>query len=399
MAQSERPADGRSDRRPRLLVLTPDFPPSRGGIQLLVHRLAAGMSAFDTRVVTLDAQGAREFDGTSALAARRVRAHRRLGAGRNLALNAISLREAIDFRPELTLSAHIVTSPAAAVIRRTLGAATVQYFYAKEIADKPRLAAFAARNADAAISISAYTTSLLAAAGAAGGSLHVIPPGVDLPPDPSPLPAPRPTVLTIARLADRYKGHDVLVRALATVRERVPDVEWVVVGDGPLRPELEALARSHGVAGSVRFLGAVGDEERDVWRRRASLLAMPSRLPGAGRAGEGFGIVYLEAGAFGKPVVAGNVAGALDAVLDGESGVLVDPTDAVAVARAITTLLTDEPLAARLGAAGALRARSLAWPTIAERVQGLLLEQLPGGQATEPAGGRRDPEGVGGASA
>jgi phosphatidylinositol alpha-1,6-mannosyltransferase len=386
-------SDGGQPRsRPRLLVLTPDFPPSRGGIQLLVHRLVAGMSEFETRVVTLDSEHARQFDAASPLRVRRVSAHRRLGAARNLPLNAIGLLEAIGFRPELTLSAHIVTSPAAAVVRRGVGARTVQYFYAKEIADKPRLAAFAARHADAAISISAYTTGLLGAAGARTSSLHLIAPGVDLPSDPRPQPPERPTILTIARLADRYKGHDVLVRALEIVRKRVPDVEWIVIGDGPLRHELEALAASHGVADSVRFLGAVSDEERNSWLRRASLLAMPSRLPGAGGAGEGFGIVYLEAGAYGKPVVAGNVAGAVDAVVDGESGLLVDPTDPAAVAQAIARLLMDEQLAGRLGAAGASRARSLAWPAVAERVQALLLEQR---RPRTGASARRETEGAG----
>jgi phosphatidylinositol alpha-1,6-mannosyltransferase len=376
-------------------VLTPDFPPSRGGIQVLAHRLVAGMSAFETRVVTLDSDGARQFDATSGLCVRRVPAYARLGAARNLPLNATALLEAISFRPELTLSAHIVTSPAAAVVRRAVGAQTVQYFHAKEIADKPRIAAFAARQANAAISVSTYTTELLMAAGAPTGHLHLIPPGVDLPSDPRPQPAARPTILTIARLADRYKGHDVLVRALELVRDRVPGVEWVVIGDGPLRAELEALADSHGVAASVRFLGAVSDEERNLWLRRAHLLAMPSRLPGAGRAGEGFGIVYLEAGAYGKPVVAGNVAGALDAVVDGENGLLVDPTDPAAVARAITRLLVDEELAGRLGAGGASRARSLAWPAIAERVQALLLEQH---RSRMEAGAQREAEGVRGAN-
>lgn len=365
---------------------------------MLVHRLVQGMSAFQTRVVTLDAEGARDFDAASGLTVRRVRAPGRLGVGRNVALNAIALREARSFRPQLTLSAHIVTSPAAALIHRALGARTAQYFYAKEIAHRPKLAAFAARRADATIAISGYTSSLLAAAGAPTAALALIPPGVDLPRDPRPESSSRPTVLTISRLADRYKGHDVLVRALAVVRERVRDVEWVVVGDGPLRPELEALVRSHGLAGSVRFAGATSDEERDAWLRRADVLAMPSRLPGPGRAGEGFGIVYLEAGAFGKPVVAGNVAGAVDAVLEGESGLLVDPTDPVAVAEAITALLLDEQLAARLGAGGAARAQSLAWPSIAGQVQQLLLEQLTGRPPRSRASGGQEREGVGGAS-
>ncbi len=402
-------------QRPRLLIITPDYPPTRGGIQLLAHRLATGMSGFETRVVTLEAPGAAQFDATSGVATRRVRADRRLGAGRNVVLDLAAVREALRFRPHLTLSVHLVASPAAAFISRVTGARTVQYFHAKEIGGRPRLAAFAVRQARASIAVSSYTAGLVAALGPAGRSgagpgeavageagpgraapdggaeangtesrsaVHLIPPGVDLPdpadlpPDPSPSAAGRPTFVTVARLEDRYKGHDVLLRALPLVRVKVPDVEWVVIGDGPLRAELEGLARSGGLAGAVRFLGAVSDEQRDRWLARADLFAMPSRLPGGGLAGEGFGIVYLEAGAYGKPVVAGNVAGALDAVANGESGLLVDPTDSHAVAEAIATLLLDRALARRLGGAGAARARHFAWPVIAARVEALLLAQL-----------------------
>jgi phosphatidyl-myo-inositol dimannoside synthase len=391
--------------KPRVLLITPDFPPARGGIQVLAHRLAAGLRGFETKVVALDCPGAAAFDASSDVATRRVRAGRRLGAGRNAVLGAAALREALRFRPQLTLSTHIVASPAAAAIRRALGARTVQYFHAKEIGNRPRLAAFAARQAHASIAVSSYTAGLIAGLGPARPpslGIHLIPPGVDLPsapvgvvwpsvpggpgaavspgvdlpPDPSSRAAGRPTVVTISRLEDRYKGHDVLTHALALVRARVPDVEWIVIGDGPLRADLEALARSTGVADSVRFLGAVSDEERNRWLRRGDLLAMPSRLPGDGLAGEGFGIVYLEAGAYGKPVVAGNVAGALDAVADGESGLLVDPTDPHAVAGAIARLLLDRELAQRLGRAGAERARRFAWPVIAGRVEAVLLEQL-----------------------
>ena len=139
------------------------------------------------------------------------------------------------------------------------------------------------------------------------------------------------------------------------------------------------MARALGVSDAVTFTGPANDVERDEWLRRATLLAMPSRLPGGDLAGEGYGIVYLEAGAFGKPVVAANVAGALDAVVDGETGLLVDPTDSAAVAGAITKLLLDSDLAARLGQAGAARARTLSWPQVSRRVQDLLLERLAQG--------------------
>ncbi|MDQ6810634.1 MAG: glycosyltransferase family 4 protein [Actinomycetota bacterium] len=365
----------RAVHKPRLLILTPDFPPAHGGIQVMAHELAVHLEGFDRKVVALACAGAASFDSASALATRRVNGGRRLRGAQNVALNLLALREALRFRPELTLSMHIVTSPAAACIRRLLGARTVQYFHAKEIADKPRLARFAAEQAHVVIAVSAYCSDLISDTGAAPASVRLISPGVRLPADPSPLALERPTFVTIARLEDRFKGHDVLIAALARVREKVPDVEWVVIGDGPLRGSLEGLARSAGVADSVRFLGAVEDAERDRWLRGAHLLAMPSRLPGDGSAGEGFGIVYLEAAAYGKPVVAGNVAGALDSVAAGESGLLVDPADAGAVAEAIASLLLDPELAHRLGRAGAERAQRYAWPLVAARLGEVLLEQ------------------------
>ncbi len=374
---------GPEGRRPRLLLLTPDFPPARGGVQVVAHRLATGMPAFEVRAVALGGGEPAGFDAAlgGGLDVRRVARPPGGAVPANALLNAIALAEARRFRPDVTLSVHIVTSPAAALVRRARGTPTMQYFYAKEIPDKARLAAFAAAHADAIVSISSYTSGLLREVGVPAGRITLLTPGVDIPAEVAPLPAERPTIVTVARMSDRYKGHDVLLAALAIVRRRVPDVQWVVIGDGPLRPELEALARAEGVAGAVRFLGSVGDVERDTWLRRAVLMAMPSRLPGEGRAGEGFGIVYLEAAAYGKPVVAGNCAGALDAVLDGVTGLLVDPADPAAVAEAITTLMLDRGLAARLGRAGAERARTMSWPDAARRVQERLLGLLGDGSA------------------
>jgi phosphatidyl-myo-inositol dimannoside synthase len=369
-------------RRPRLLVLTPDFPPAPGGIQQVVHRLAAGMGAFQTLVVALDDRDAAAFDEAGELAVRRVRAGGWRGrplaprAVRMAALNAAGVGESIRFRPQLTLSAHIVTSPAATLSRRLLGAPTCQYFYAEEIGARRRLAAFAAREADLSIAISSYTAELIAGTGATPRRLQLIPPGVDVPADPAPQSPDRPTILTIARLEERYKGHDVMLQALPLVLAKVPDAHWVVIGEGSLRPGLEELARAHGVTHAVSFLGAVSDGQRDHWLRRADVVAMPSRLPGGHLAGEGFGIAYLEAGAFGKPALGGRVGGALDAIVDGETGLLVDPTDPVEVAEATTRLLLDRELASKLGSAGAARAREHAWPAIALRVQAALLALL-----------------------
>jgi phosphatidyl-myo-inositol dimannoside synthase len=367
---------GRPDGRPRLLLLTPDFPPAPGGIQVVAERLASGLEGFSVRVVAPDVPGATAFDATSGIATLRVRGGGALRGGRNALLNAVALARAARLRPDVTLSVHIVASPAAAAIRKATRARTVQYFHAEEIGAKPRLAAFAANSADASIAVSDYTAGLVAATGATPRNLTVIGNGTDLPSDATPLPSERPTILTIARIEERYKGHDTMIRALPLVLAKVPDARWVVIGDGSLRPGLEQLAASHGVGAAVRFLGAVDDAERNAWLRRAQLLAMPSRLPAGEFAGEGFGIVYLEAGAYGKPVVAGNVGGALDAVSDGETGLLVDPRDPLALAEAIAMLLLDRELAARLGAAGRARAEAHSWASVVARVEAVLLAQL-----------------------
>jgi phosphatidyl-myo-inositol dimannoside synthase len=358
----------------RTLVLTPDFPPAPGGIQLLVHRVVRHAPDLECRVVTLDAPGAASFDGNCDLDVVRVPllpAPRPLST---LALNIAAVAQAIAFRPQAVLSAHLVMSPSASLIRRLLGVPVIQYFHGKEIGARPRLAGFAARHADACVAVSDYTRNLVMAAGGTAEKIHLLHPGVDLPErrgEDERL--DRPTVLTIARMEDRYKGHDVMVRAMSLVASRVPGAQWVIVGEGPLRPAIAELARSVGLGeDTIRFLGAVSDEERDAWLDRAHVFAMPSRLPAGGFAGEGFGIVYLEANAHGCPAVAGNAGGALDAVVDGKTGILVDPEDHVAVGNVLVELLEDPDRRRQMGAAGARRAERFAWPLTAERVGALI---------------------------
>lgn len=369
----------------RTLVLTPDFPPAHGGIQVVVHRLVANSPGLSCRVVALDHPEAAGFDFGGPAEVRRTavgRLPRPLAMGW---LNVAALTQALSFRPAAILSAHIATAPAAAAIRRWARVPVVQYFHAREIGARPRLAEFAARHADASIAVSSYTRELVLQVGGQEGRIHVIHPGVDLPDEaltladaatPAEAPPPlgeRPTVVTIGRIESTYKGHDVMVRAMAAVRRRLPEARWVVIGDGALRPRIVALARAAGLdRDAAVFLGAVGDRERDEWLRRADVFAMPSRLPADGRGGEGFGIAYMEANAHGVPVVAGAVAGALDAVDHGTTGLLVDPDDDAAVAGALLELLEDPGRRAALGAAGARRAREFAWPRVAAEVEALV---------------------------
>jgi phosphatidylinositol alpha-1,6-mannosyltransferase len=163
-----------------------------------------------------------------------------------------------------------------------------------------------------------------------------------------------PVVLTVARLTpeNRYKGVDTLLYAWPRVRERI-EATLLVVGGGPDLPRLRRVAELLDLDGSVRFAGRLSDDELAASYATARVFAMPARHRLSPRPqGEGFGLVYVEAGAAGLPVVAGRGGGAEDAVERDGSGLLVDAADPRSVAEAIVRLLSDRSLARRMGARG-----------------------------------------------
>ncbi len=354
---------------PRVLLLTPDYPPVRGGIQYLLGGIVRHATRVHFAVVTFgEREGVVDEDGVRT---RRVRIRGPRGAS-IARLNAAGLAEIRRWRPDVVLSGHIVAAPAA----RVGGVPFVQYLYADEMVRRPRLAAFAVRHAVISIVLGEHGAALVRGAGAAPARIRIIAPGVDLPAAPATTPRDRaPLIVNVARLEDRYKGFEVLVRALPLIRSQVPEATLTLVGDGRLRASLEAVARANGCGDALRCVGGVCDAERDALLGAATVFAMPSRVP-RGSGGEGFGIVYLEAGAHGTPVVAGKAGGAMDAVSDGQTGLLVDPEDHVAVAEAISSLLLDREEATRLGQGGRARAERCAWPVVVGEVEDVLLEAI-----------------------
>jgi len=162
-----------------------------------------------------------------------------------------------------------------------------------------------------------------------------------------------PLVLSLSRLVPR-KGMDVLIDAAARLAPAVPGLQVAIAGSGRDRARLERRVAATGAP--VTFLGRVPDEDvADVYGA-ADVYAMLCRNRWGGLEQEGFGIVFLEAAAAGVPQVAGDSGGASEAVVDGETGFVVDPTDVAAVADALERLLTDDDLRARMGAAGRARA-------------------------------------------
>jgi glycosyltransferase involved in cell wall biosynthesis len=155
-----------------------------------------------------------------------------------------------------------------------------------------------------------------------------------------------PLVLFVGRLAE-VKGCDHLIRAMRRVQAQLPDARLVVIGDGPLRPRLELHAQA--TLRHSEFTGALHTGAVREWMRRASLVAIPSD------AREGFCIVACEAQAMQLPVAGFAGPGLSESVADGETGLLVPQRDPAAFADAITTLLRNESLAARMGVAGRRR--------------------------------------------
>ncbi|MFY9488744.1 MAG: glycosyltransferase family 4 protein, partial [Solirubrobacterales bacterium] len=343
-------------------MLTPDFPPGRGGIQQLLGRLAGELTGASLTVVSL----AQHRDPGSVVGSNldrsvdgrvlRLPVPGVIGQrARVVIFNLASLVVALLRRPDVVLVGHIVAVPAARVIARILRRPYVLILHAQELPNRPGLMRSGVHRSAATIAVSSHTRSEAERLGADSRKIVVINPGVDLPATAGEQPViatksddHRPTIVTIARMVDRYKGHDVMTDAVERLRRRGLNPLWIVAGEGPLRSGYQREVAERGLNCCISFTGAVDDAQRERLLTQADVFAMPSRVP-AGGGGEGFGLVYLEAAARGLPVVAGNEGGAVDAVRDGETGLLVDPRDARAVADALARLLVDRDLAAEMG--------------------------------------------------
>jgi len=167
-------------------------------------------------------------------------------------------------------------------------------------------------------------------------------------------------LLTVGRLIPR-KGFDRLIQAMPRLLERCPDAHLLVAGDGPQRGELEQLAADLQLTDHLTFLGRVSDDELNRLYEAAEVFALPNREMPDGDT-EGFGLVFLEANAFGKPVVAGCAGGAVDAVTNGVNGLTVNGDSAVEVADAICRILLEPDLYRELSAGAAKVAGASDWP-------------------------------------
>ncbi|WP_441957259.1 GDP-mannose-dependent alpha-(1-6)-phosphatidylinositol monomannoside mannosyltransferase [Mycolicibacterium houstonense] len=355
----------------RVLLVTNDFPPRRGGIQSYLEAFVGELVRDGSHELTVYApkwKGAADFDDQAAAAGYRVVRHptslmvpEPTVAARMTRLIAQNDIETVWFGAAAPLA---LLGPLA---RRAGARRVVASTHGHEVGwSMLPVARGALRrigdDADVVTFVSRYTRGRFASAFGPRAALEHLPPGVDIDrfvPDSvarAELRAryglgQRPVVVCLSRLVPR-KGQDMLIRAWPGIRRRIPGAALVIVGGGPYLPTLQKLAHTHDVTADVVFTGGVPGAELPAHHAMADVFAMPCRTRGAGLDVEGLGIVYLEASACGVPVIAGTSGGAPETVLDGQTGTVVDGTDVAAVATAVGDLLADPDRAAAMGAAG-----------------------------------------------
>jgi len=222
----------------------------------------------------------------------------------------------------------------------------------------PILRRLALRYATGVLSVSAFTAErVVKVQGLDPKQVFLLPPSLD----PSfletecggnslPIPPTARVILTVGRLiaSEPGKGVDTVIRVLPDVLKVVPELFYVVVGGGDLQPRLQELARESSARDHILFVGQLRFEQLKHLFSRSDLFVMPSRQ-------EGFGLVFLEAMALGKPVIAGSFGGAREVVQDGVTGFLVNPDDSELLTRCLVQLLSDDDLRRNMGDAGRQR--------------------------------------------
>ncbi len=371
---------------PRTLLVANDYPPRVGGIQRTLEALVKQLPPERVSVLAPSWEGSEAFDEAAA-----YRVYREPG---DHMWPTPSIAERLDRVLEETASQVVLfgaTYPLALLgprlARRGIpylsAAHGFEYWLSIAPGTHSLIRRATSRAARVPVMCSGFIARVVRTAVPAGVPVSVLYPGADIEAFHPGLEAAgirerygigeSPLVVCVSRLVAR-KGQDILIRAMPEIRRRVPDAKLLIVGGGPYRSALDRLAAA-APAGSVVFSGQVPEEELPLYYAAADVFAMPCRSRLGGLEVEGWGNVFIEAAACGKPVVVGDSGGAREALVDGATGTLVDGTDVGGVSAAVAGLLEDPALARAMGAAGRARVeRDHAWPAIAQKLAGWLRE-------------------------
>ena len=350
----------------RLLLISQDFPPQTGGTQTYAIEVAQRLSRVceEFTAVARHVPGAARHDALLPFEVKRVRT-----SSDWFTLNAFRPISQLAVKRQIDTIFHVQWN--SAVPSLALRSRSRRLFIAahgRELVLEPlpfplnrvynSIRKRVLTAADGLFPVSHFTADLLRRIGVSSERISVVHNGTDptrfSPQDASRLSrqlgvSDRTVLLTVSRLVAR-KGIDTTLRALPRIVAAIPDLVYLIIGQGPDLPRLQAIAREVGVTSRVKFLGAVADDRLGPHYNVCDVFVMPSRHEHPDV--EGFGIAFLEANACGKPVVGTRSGGIPDAVHDGETGLLVDQDDEDGLASALIYLLTHADVAQRFGQQG-----------------------------------------------
>lgn len=338
-------------KRPLIHIWVPGIREGSGGIQgycrNLIRFVVEGFPDHDVHVIVKNDE-ARENDPLRGERVEFTSVSRFPAWMRTAVMAAAGLMAALRERPALMLGAHLHFLPALRIIRGLIKRPYIGFLYGIEAWGlRPGKRVSAMLRADGLIAISRFTRDrVLEENPGAALRIHVVPCTFDwgkFSIGPKPLELLRryglrpnqPVMLTVSRLAasEQYKGHRPVLASMRKVLKTLPDAMYIIAGDGDDLLALKAVVAELKLQESVIFTGQIPSGELQDHYKLCDVFVMPSIK-------EGFGIVFLEAMASGKPTISGNIDGSTDAVDDGRLGVMVDPYDSDAIADALVEILT-----------------------------------------------------------
>lgn len=386
-----------------LLISSTYYPPDVGGVSQFMSSMVSALGPDRVCCLTgVCVQGGQQKKRPTAGVYRRPLAFAKpkylQAVGWAAAVAEIMVRE----RPQAVQLATLYEGYLGLWLRKWLRLPFVVYAHGNEVLDAMQADwnghRRAIRSADCVLANSHFTAGLLTQTGIKSERIEIVHPGCDVTRF-QPISVSNDfrktilgshvqdkVILTVGRLVAR-KGHDVMIRALPRILKDIPDACYLIVGSGPAKPMLEELTSTMGVHDNVIFLENVGDADLPSIYGMCDVFVMPSRANLETCDVEGFGIVFLEASACGKPVIAGRSGGIADAVVDGETGILVPPDSPETLAASICRVLTHKEYAERLGQQGRERAiQEFSWDAVAARVDRIIIAVASGkyGSARSP---------------
>lgn len=377
----------------RYLVITENFPPRKGGSNLWFDEVYRRIGDKSTHVVTNDQPGAASYDASHPNCIHRLSLTRRewlrpesLFIYLKLLLKSLSLllRHPFDaVHAGRVLSEGLV----GLTVARLAGLPVIIYAHGEEITTwrqptKFKFMRFVYCQADQVIANSEFTREELLKLGVLSERISMIYPGVDVERFWPGLEAidyrqslgtspESKLILSVGRLS-RRKGFDYVLQSLPVLMEKGLDVHYGIIGIGDDRDYLTRQAQKLGIASRFHLLGHVPPQDLPRWYNAADVFAMPNRV--VNQDTEGFGMVFLEAAACGKPAIAGKAGGTGSAVIDNVTGLRVEGASVEAISNGLERILKNKEFARQLGQNGRARAvECFSWDEVARKT--LLLDQ------------------------